>query len=103
LRLDQERIFAYNRAMKTQTIEVDGSTALVLERRAAERGVTVPELVAELATIAVSPEALSVDEIAELDRRWKAFEAQDSVASNDEVVRWLQTWGTPAFRSWRNR
>jgi predicted transcriptional regulator len=37
----------------------------------------------------------------ELDRRWKAFEAQQSVAASDDVVRWLQTWGTPAFRSWR--
>jgi predicted transcriptional regulator len=89
--------------MKTQTIEIDDSTASALERRAAERGVTVPELVAELATIAVSPVAVGVDEITELDRRWKAFEAQGSVASNDEVVRWLQTWGTPGFRSWRNR
>jgi predicted transcriptional regulator len=89
--------------MKTQTIEIDDSTALVLERRAAERGVTVPELVAELATIVDSPVAVNVEEIAELDRRWTAVEAQDSVASNDEVVRWLQTWGTPAFRSWRNR
>ena len=43
------------------------------------------------------------DDIAELDRRSKAFEAQDSAASNDEVVRWLQTWGTPAFRAWRDR
>jgi predicted transcriptional regulator len=101
--LDQERIFSYHSAMKTQTIEVDDSTALVLQQRAAERGVTVPELVAELATIAVGPVEVDVDDVAELDRRWKAFEAQDSVASNDEVVRWLQTWGTPAFRSWRNR
>ena len=89
--------------MKTQTIEVDDDTASVLKRRAAERGVTVPELVAELATISVSPAAADDDEIAELDRRWKAFEVQDKVASSDEVVRWLQTWGTPAFRSWRNR
>jgi hypothetical protein len=101
--LDQERIFSYHSDMKTQTIEVDDSTALVLQQRAAERGVTVPELVAELATIAVGPVAADVDDVAELDRRWKAFEAQDSVASNDEVVRWLQTWGTSAFRSWRNR
>ena len=89
--------------MKTQTIEIDDSTASVLKQRAEERGVTVPELVAELATIAVSPVAAGVADVAELDRRWKAFEAQDSVASNDEVVRWLQTWGTPAFRSWQNR
>ena len=89
--------------MKTQTIEIDDSTASVLKQRAAERGVTVPELVAELVTIAVSPAATDAGEIAELDRRWKAFEAQDSVASNDDVVRWLQTWGTSAFRSWHNR
>jgi predicted transcriptional regulator len=89
--------------VKTQTIEVDDSTALVLQQRAVERGVTVPELVAELAAIAVGPVEVDADDVAELDRRWKAFEAQDSVASNDEVVRWLQTWGTPAFRSWRNR
>ena len=89
--------------MKTQTIEVDDSTALVLQQRAAERGVTVPELVAELATIAVGPLEVDVADVAELDRRWKAFEAQDSVTSNDEVVRWLQTSGTSAFRSWRNR
>jgi predicted transcriptional regulator len=89
--------------MKTQTIEIDDNTATTLKRRAAERGVTVPELVAELATLAVSPVEADADDVAELDRRWRAFEAQDSVVSNDEVVRWLQTWGTPAFRSWRNR
>ena len=89
--------------MKTQTIEVDDGTATALQRRAAEQGVTVPELVAELATLAVSPVEADVDDVAELDRRWQAFETQDSVVSNDDVVRWLQTWGTPAFRSWRNR
>lgn len=89
--------------MKTQTIEIDDGTASVLRQRAEERGVTVPELVAELATIAVSPAAVDAEEIAELDRRWKAFEAQYDVASNDEIVRWLQTWGTPAFRGWRDR
>jgi predicted transcriptional regulator len=44
----------------------------------------------------------SID-IDELDRRWEAFLAQDSVATNDDVTRWLQTWGTPAFRSWQSR
>jgi predicted transcriptional regulator len=89
--------------MKTQTIEVDDDTATALKRRAAERGVTVPELVAELVTLAAGPAQAESDDIAELDRRWKAFEAQDSVVSNDEVVRWLQTWGTPTFRSWHSR
>lgn len=89
--------------MKTETIEIDDSTATALKRRAAEQGLTVPELVAELATLAVGPVEADVDEVLELDRRWQAFEAQDSVASNDDVVRWLQTWGTPAFRSWHNQ
>jgi predicted transcriptional regulator len=89
--------------MKTQTIEVDNETATALKQRAAERGVSVPELVAELATLAAGPAEAGGEDIAELDRRWTEFEAQDSTASNPEVVRWLQTWGTPAFRSWRNR
>jgi predicted transcriptional regulator len=78
-------IFRYDLAMKTQMIEIHDDTATALKQRAEERGLSVPELVAEL------------------DRRWKAFEAQDSAVSNDEVVRWLQTWGTPAFRNWRNK
>jgi predicted transcriptional regulator len=89
--------------MKTQTIEVDDATAIALKQRAQARGLTVPELVAELVTL----EANSVDAdsagIVELDRRWNAFEAQGSVAANDDVVRWLQSWGTPAFRSWRKQ
>ena len=93
----------YHPAMKTQTIEVDDDTATALKRRAAERGVTVPELVAELVTLAASSAEAESDDIVELDRRWKAFEAQDSVVSNDQVVRWLRTWGTPAFRSWHDR
>ncbi len=93
----------YHLVMKTQTIEVDDDTATALKRRAAERGVTVPELVAELVTLAASSAEAESDDIAELDRRWEAFEAQDSVVSNDQVVRWLRTWGTPAFRSWHDR
>ncbi len=89
--------------MKTQTIEIDSKTAIALRQRAEERGVTVPELVAELAATEASSAEADRDDIAELDRRWKAFEAQDSVASGEEVVRWLQTWGTPAFRAWRSR
>jgi predicted transcriptional regulator len=89
--------------MKTQTIEIDDDTATALKQRAEERGVTVPELVAELVTLEASSVDADATEIAELDRRWNAFEAQGSVAANGDVVRWLQTWGTPAFRSWRKR
>src|SRR3954463_5941289 len=96
-------IFVYARYMKTRSIEVDDDTAAALTQRAAERGVSVPELVAELVTLEAGPVVAEAGEFAELDRRWKAFEAQDSIAANDDVVRWLQTWGTPAFRSWRQR
>jgi predicted transcriptional regulator len=86
--------------MKTQTIEIDDDTAMALKQRAAERGVSVPELVAELVTLEAGPADASTGDIAELDRRWKAFEGQAAVSAND-VVRWLRTWGTPAFRSRR--
>jgi len=81
----------------------ENAAATALRQRAEERGVTVPELVAELVTLAVSSVDADAADIAELDRRWNAFESQASVAANDDVVRWLQTWGTPAFRSWRKR
>jgi predicted transcriptional regulator len=100
--LDQPYFFGYHGPMKTQSIEVDDDTAAALTQRAAERGVSVPELVAELVTLEAGPVAAEAEDIAELDRRWKAFEAQGSVAASDDVVRWLQTWGTPAFRGWRN-
>lgn len=89
--------------MKTQTIEIDDDTAMALQQRARERGVTVSELVAELVTLEVVSVDVGASDIAELDRRWNAFEAQGSVVAGDDVVQWLQTWGKPAFRSWRNR
>jgi predicted transcriptional regulator len=89
--------------MKTQTIEIDDDTATALKERARERGVTVPELVAELVTLEAGPVVADAADIAELDRRWNAFEAQGSVAANEDVVRWLQAWGTPGFRGWRKR
>jgi predicted transcriptional regulator len=85
--------------MKTRSIEVDDDTASALTQCAAERGVSVPELV----TLEAGPVVAEAAGIAELDSRWKAFEAQESVAANADVVRWLESWGTPAFRSWRKR
>ena len=84
----------------TQTIEIDDDTATALKQRAEERGMSLSELVAELATVETGPAEANHGDIAELDRRWKAFESQGSVTLNEEVVRWLQSWGTPAFRSW---
>jgi len=87
---------------KTQTIEVDEATAAALAERAAERGVSVSELVADLVSLESEPVVVDPDEIAELDRRWKAVEAGRTVP-HEEVVRWLETWGTPAFRRGHER
>jgi len=56
-----------------------------------------------MATLATSAEVLSADDVAELDRRWAAIEEGEPTISNDAVVRWLRTWGSPAFKSWHDR
>lgn len=84
-------------------IQVDERTAIDLEAMAAERGMSVSDLVAEMTALAASPEALSTDEVAELDRRWAAIEAGEPTISNKAVVRWLRTWGSPAFKSWHDQ
>lgn len=87
---------------KTQTIEVDQATADALRARAAERGVTVAQFLADIA-VESGTVVVDSDEIAELDRRWAAIEAGEATVPHDEVVRWLETWGTPAFRPWHKR
>ena len=89
--------------VKLRKIEVDAETAKVLEARAAERGLSVSELLTEMTALQERPAALSSAEIAELDRQWAAVKAGEPTVPHDEVVRWLQTWGTPAFRPWQNR
>jgi predicted transcriptional regulator len=83
---------------KTQSIEVDGDTATALKKRAADRGVSVAELVAELVPVAITDEA-----IAELDRRWSAIQRGQPTVPHAEVERWLHTWGTPDFRPWNGQ
>jgi predicted transcriptional regulator len=81
-------------------IEVDERTAGVLQTRAAELGVTVAELIAELAILESEPIGVDADDVAELDRRWKAVERGGHAVPHDRVVRWLRTWGTDRFRPW---
>lgn len=83
---------------KTESIELDGSTAAALKERAAERGVSVSQLIAELVPLAVDDEA-----IAELDRRWAAIERGEATISHAEVESWLHTWGSPDFRPWAKK
>ena len=81
------------------SIDIDQHTADVLEVRAAELGVTVPQLIAELAALDSTPRDADAGEIAELDRR-AASAAPDSRVPQGRVVQWLRTWGTPGFRPW---
>jgi hypothetical protein len=41
---------------------------------------------------------LSPEEINELDRQWAAIKAGEPTVAHDDVVRWLDTWGTPGYR-----
>ena len=83
---------------KTESIEVDSATASALKTRAAERGVSVSQLVSELVPFAIDDEA-----IAELDRRWAEIESGRATVPQADVERWLRTWGTPEFRPWSER
>jgi hypothetical protein len=84
--------------VRTQSIEVDGATADALKERAAARGVSVADLVAELVPLAIDDKA-----IAELDRRWAAIESGQPTVSYAEIEGWLRTWGTSEFRPWNKR
>ena len=84
-------------------ISIDEQTAEVLHARAAERGMSVSALVAELATLDGEPIVVEPDEIAELDRRWKTIKAGQPTVPHERVVRWLRTWGTNRFRPWKGQ
>ncbi len=81
------------------SIDIDHHTAEVLKVRAAELGVTVAQLIAELAALDSMPRDADADEIAELDRRAATATASSRVPQ-ERVVKWLRTWGTPGFRPW---
>jgi predicted transcriptional regulator len=90
-------------ATSTRKIEVDEATAVVLEQRAAENGVSVPELVAGLVKMTEPLEEYSAEDLAELDRRWAEIEAGAETVPHEKVVEWLKTWGTPAYKPWDDR
>jgi len=88
--------------VKLRTIEVDASTAELLEARAAEIGVSVAELLADIVTRDDGAAKLSAAET-ELDRQWASIKAGEPTVPHVEVVRWLDSWGTTQFRSWKGR
>jgi hypothetical protein len=85
-----------------RSIEVDEATAVALEARAAEAGVSVPELLAQIVRLPDRADGISDEELEELDRRLADHLAHpEAVVDHDEVVAWLKTWGTPDFKPWR--
>lgn len=88
---------------RTRTLELDEATAAALKERADERGLAVPDLVAEYLHEDRAPAVAGADQIAELDRRWAAIQGGATTIRHEKVVRWLETWGTPAFEPWRDQ
>ena len=88
--------------VKVRNIEVDAETADLLEARAAARGLSVAELLAEIANER-GPVAADAVDIAELDRRWAKVASGEATVPHDDVVRWLGTWGTSAFKPFLDR
>jgi hypothetical protein len=86
---------------QTDVIEVE-ATADRLKARATELGMSLEEF---LVTVASETGVVRVDpsEIAELDRRWAKIEGGARTVGNGEVVRWLEAWGTPEFKPWREK
>jgi predicted transcriptional regulator len=85
---------------KTRTIELDEATASVLESCAAERGLSVSEFVAGMTALQASSFTLSPADEDDLDRQWAAIKAGEPTIPHEDVARWLQTWGTSAFKPW---
>jgi predicted transcriptional regulator len=89
--------------MSKRTIEVDDAIAEALESRAAEVGLSVAELLAEMVAAESASSELLNAEMTELDRQWAAIKAGEPTVVHDDVVRWLDTWGTPRFKPWTSQ
>jgi hypothetical protein len=88
---------------RKHTIEVDDQTAVALESRAAEVGLSVPELLAKMVAMERTPAKLSPTEMTGLDRQWAAVKAGEPTVAHEDVVRWLDTWGTTRFGPWNGQ
>jgi len=84
-------------------IELDETASATLSERAAERGLSISQLIVELLDDKSAAVDVSREQIAELDRRWAAHKSKAAATPHSNVVRWLDTWGTPAFEPWRDQ
>lgn len=77
--------------MRKRSIEVDDTTATALETRAAEVGLSVAELLAEMVTAEGATAKLASADLAAVDQRWAAIKAGEPTVPHEDVVRWLDT------------
>jgi hypothetical protein len=82
---------------------VDVATADVLQARAAARGISVAELVAELVAFVDAQMEPADSALAELDQQWAAIEGGQPTVPHQRVARWLETWGTSELKPWHQR
>ncbi|MBI1210715.1 MAG: ribbon-helix-helix protein, CopG family [Alphaproteobacteria bacterium] len=91
--------------MKMRSIEVDAATAKILKARAAKRGTSVAEIVADLLKSEELPKDLaemkrkgqgpwSPSALAEDARLYEAFKRTRMGVPWDEVRQWVESWGT---------
>lgn len=75
---------------RRRTIEVDEDVAVALEKRAAERGVTLSEFLLDVSATDAGTVRLSPEELAELDERVAEWERDRLGYDADEVFDWLR-------------
>jgi hypothetical protein len=93
--------------VKVRRIEIDAQTAELLEARAAARGISVSELLADIARNEESLPAdladmraegrgpWSADDLEEDARRLAEFERTRMGIPFDDMKAWTESWGTP--------
>ncbi len=101
------RTYAMRMNVKVRTIEIDTQTAELLEARATARGMTVSQLLADIAcNTEVLPADLaemrvrgegpwSADALEEDARHLAEFERTRMGVPWEEVKTWMEGWGTP--------
>jgi predicted transcriptional regulator len=79
---------------KLRQIEVDEETALLLEARAGERGMTVSEFLADAVEWLDAVIVIDEPDVEEDIRRLEEFERTGLAVPGDEVKAWIDSWGT---------
>lgn len=81
---------------RRRTIEVDEEVADALEKRAAERGVSLDEFLTQVGGVEEEGMVeLSPEELAELEARVAEWERDRQGVPAEEVFQWMKSWGTP--------